>query len=215
MNTTSKTISPTNANREVDLHPDEDGFYRGRVNKQPVEAPRVTTIIGAIFPTLTGADPVRVEEKRAIGEAVHEAIRLDVEEILDESTIDFNILPYFNAWRRFRESWVEKIVANEVLVYHDVWQYAGRFDLLCRMRGKIAMIDFKTRRIKKLTDALQLAAYNEGLKQLYGIKADLLFGLALGEDGDFRLTDVADPGALSTFLGALKSYRWRLKYGTT
>jgi hypothetical protein len=49
-----------------------------------------------------------------------------------------------------------ELVASEQTVYNDTHLYCGRFDMLCKYKGKLTLMDFKS---GTTTDMRQLAAY--------------------------------------------------------
>jgi hypothetical protein len=59
-----------------------------------------------------------------------------------------------------------EVVATEQRVYNDAHLYCGRFDMLCKYKGELTLMDFKS---GTTTDMRQLAAYSaclSGIRQL-------------------------------------------------
>jgi hypothetical protein len=59
-----------------------------------------------------------------------------------------------------------EVVATEQRVYNDAHLYCGRFDMLCKYKGELTLMDFKS---GTTTDMRQLAAYSAcltGIRQL-------------------------------------------------
>ena len=67
------------------------------------------------------------------GEYVHEATALDDAGKLDESSLDPVILPYVQAWRRFRKDSGFLPLKIECRVGHPVYRYAGTLDRIGEM----------------------------------------------------------------------------------
>jgi hypothetical protein len=78
------------------------------------------------------------------GEYVHEATALDDMGRLDESTLDPVILPYVQAWRKFRKDSGFKPVKIEWIVGHPVYRYAGKLDREGEMQNDNWILDIKT-----------------------------------------------------------------------
>ena len=61
---------------------------------------------------------------------------------------------------RFCEDLDVRIIATEEMVFHPLAWYAGRIDLVCKINGRVWLIDWKLNTIYK-TVGPQLAAYKE------------------------------------------------------
>ena len=62
------------------------------------------------------------------GTYIHKATALHDNNNLDESTIDPEIAPYFEAYLKFRKEWAGEIIKIEKRLYHPTWGYAGIID---------------------------------------------------------------------------------------
>ena len=92
------------------------------------------------------------------GEAVHEMVRLEIDDRLDESTLDPHLVPLLAQWRACREEQGWLLVDADVTVADLSWGYAGRYDLVCQGKHGLDLIDLKTGR-ESPADGPQLAAY--------------------------------------------------------
>lgn len=154
--------------------------------------PSVTQALRALF-DFSSIPPAVLERKAAIGRAVHRAIELEIAGTLDRTSIDAACVPYFDAWRRFRDecrfepALIEFRVTNDEL--GEPMRYAGTIDEYGMLNGSPALIDWKT---AMLTNApavgSQLAAYLKALHRM-GIASlsDRRFAVKLGADGRYKL----------------------------
>ena len=115
------------------------------------------------------------EWSRTRGTYVHQAIKLYNKGELLEKDLDERLAPYLNAWRQFRQNSDIEIIASEKMVYSELWQYAGRLDLFCKINGEDSIIDLKSGAVDASV-ALQLAAYAMCFENYYSIKR---YGLSL------------------------------------
>ena len=109
------------------------------------------------------------------GTYVHRAIELYNSGELLESDLDERLVPYLDAWRRFKKDVQIQIIASEKIVYSPIFQYAGRLDILCEINGEKSIIDLKSGVVDSAT-ALQLAGYAITFENYYGIRR---YGLSL------------------------------------
>lgn len=79
------------------------------------------------------------------GSALHEL----VEHFLLGNEVDYRrtnpiVLSYFIPIRKWLEQNIEEVVCLEAALYSDRLRVAGRVDLVCKYRGKLTVVDFKT-----------------------------------------------------------------------
>lgn len=122
------------------------------------------------------------------GTYVHRAIELYNSGALLESDLDERLVPYLDAWRRFKENVSIQIIASEKMVYSAIFQYAGRLDILCEINREKSIIDLKSGIVDSAT-ALQLAGYAICFEGYYSIKR---YGLSL-KDGKATIRAFNDP----------------------
>lgn len=67
------------------------------------------------------------------------------------------ILRFADFWRKYKP----ELVALEYHVYNDEQKYAGTIDIVCRINGKLWIIDIKTSAAIQETYYLQLASYRK------------------------------------------------------
>lgn len=96
----------------------------------------------------------------ARGSAVHLATQFDDEGILDEESVDPEIVGYLNAWRNFRSETGWESFRIEERQYHPAYGYAGTIDRVGAFQGGgLNVLDIKTGKAPGWV-ALQLAAYS-------------------------------------------------------
>jgi len=119
--------------------------------------PSVTQIIGEWRPvsvygveyyvnTFTGhvVDAERFREARDWGNAVHKMLALYLHRKLDESSLHESLIPIleqFDEWMRLNH--VEPLEIEKPL-YNEQYRYAGTPDLICKLNGRLSIVDYKT-----------------------------------------------------------------------
>lgn len=156
--------------------------------------PSVTQCLEPLF-DFSDVPRATLERKARIGTTVHQAIHEEMLGHLDLDTIDADSLPYFDAWRRFRDECNFEPVLIEYRVTSaelgEQFRYAGTLDEWGFLQGYPAIIDWKTCLVLN-TPAVgsQLAAYLKGLIHMNTVGAalsDRRFALQLGKDGRYKL----------------------------
>ena len=170
--------------------------------------PSVTQVVRTIL-VPGGYDPDDFYRER--GTAVHLACRLHAQGRLDESTVDENVRPYLDAYKRFvretgfRPMRCEASFANEAFGFAGTPDQEG--DWAC-LEGPWAIIDLKSGNIPLWT-GIQLAAYSVGHGHQSGAKR---IAVRLQPDGAYKLREypLRDLGRdRNVFLAALAVYNWR------
>ena len=126
----------------------------------------------------------QVEKAADLGSAIHNACEVYARN--KEAPADAKLLSLFEPWRLWFDENVERIGSIEQTYVHHEHGYAGRVDMVARLRGiGWAVVDFKTQKVKRSakgeakptfyeTWPLQLAAYREavlvsGAKHVVGL----------------------------------------------
>lgn len=161
-------------------------YWNGR------RVPSVTQVLEPMFDWSRVPEHI-LERKRQIGQAVHEAIHLELQGGVDRSSIDPACRPYFDAWCRFRDEKEFEPVLVEYRVYSDEYgedlAYAGQLDEWGLLTKDQALIDWKcTLFLNTEAVGAQLAAYLCALHRA-GIAAlsDKRFALKLSREGTYQL----------------------------
>lgn len=109
-----------------------------------------------------------------IGSTVHNYIRYYLETGKEPVISDDQVLSAFIAFLEWKDQHKLEVIKTEHTVYDKEGLYAGTLDLLCRLDGKVYVVDFKT--TKKPSGnrpyeewAYQLAAYSKCVEGVEGM----------------------------------------------
>ncbi len=171
--------------------------------------PRVSTILADSGLSKPYPDGVpAVEWGRARGTAVHKAIALAQEGLLDETRLHPDVAGPFQAYKAFVADTGYQADAWEEPVYHDALRLRGTLDSRGRGRftltleGYEAVIDFKCSKQPDLeAAAYQLAAYAMALDGISPTTMLPRFVVQLGDE-HYRIHDVTNPKAITIFEAA-------------
>lgn len=89
-----------------------------------------------------------------------------------------------------------ELLAAEGSVASVEHRFAGTFDRLHRVEGKIVLSDFKTSKGIYDSHLIQLGAYSLALREWHGVHVDTLEILRFGKDGSFTPLTISDSGAI-------------------
>lgn len=154
------------------------------------------------------------DSAKARGRAVHLAIALDNEGDLDEDALDPVIVPYLEAWRRFKAESGAVIEHWERPVCDPELGYAGTFDVIVQLRGMSRRTVLDIKQALYPSAGPQVAAYLRCARALY--PASTLFNraaLVIPGDGSYCLKPLTDPADELVFLSALRLYHFRRTHG--
>lgn len=170
--------------------------------------PSVTQIISPLV-DYSKVPPAKLGRKRDLGTAFHEAIRLFLNNDLDNESLDDDlIIPM----RQFREWWLEDadvernpiMLAIEKPFCNEKLKYAGTPDLVT----ETTIYDFKLRKYNPIADPLQLAGY-AGL--VSGLPPKGLIVVEFSLDAGYLVHNAEKKQAYSVFREMLKHYHVRRK----
>lgn len=172
-----------------------------QVNGLPT--PSVTQIlrITGVSADFSHVDPIVLDRKRQIGQAVHAATHYFDEGDLDAQTLAPEVEPYLEAWRRFRleREFVPDLL--ETVVYSLAAHYIGRFDRLGYVGGLPVLLDIKIGDPDAASADLQTAGYLFALLEerphVVGGKEIARWSVQLTEDGRYRLRQYPRAGRTS------------------
>ncbi len=175
--------------------------------------PSVTQVLADLY-NWNSVPPKVLARKRALGRAVHKAIELDVQDQLDEASLDREVRGYFKAWRRFRLEKQFQCYLSEHRVASKKYRYAGTLDLVGVMDGAEVLIDTKNTYHVHPQSALQTAAYSAAAMEMgvapVGIQR---YALHLQKEGTYQLRHHKSKQDFPIFLACLSRYNWQLWHG--
>lgn len=161
--------------------------------------------------------PHFTEDVKERGRLVHKMIALDVEEALDDDTVDPFLQPYLDGWRKF-------LAESGAIV--EFWErpccdpdlgFAGTLDgivMLPNQPGAKRRTVLDVKRALYASAGPQVSAYARCARALYD--KPVLFdrkALVLPGDGSYKLEPLTDSTDEHTFLAALRCYHWRRRHG--
>jgi hypothetical protein len=156
---------------------------------------------------------------RERGTAVHLACQLLDEDDLDFDSVAEEISGYLKAYQAFKKDSGFKPLKIEEGVYNRVYQYAGRYDRLGEIDGKIVLMDIKTGAIPKWVE-LQLLGYETAIVDMgrafqnFVNPVEELFALQLRENGAYTLKAIeGGREKQEVFLSAVRLYHWKKNNG--
>lgn len=96
------------------------------------------------------------------GSIVHESIEDYLNHGIDDIQPEYR--GYLDAFKAFEHDYPFEVVGVEMRTCHGLLRYAGTVDLLCRIDGRLILIDYKTSaRINEMLTGVQLEAYASAL----------------------------------------------------
>lgn len=168
--------------------------------------PSVTQVLRPLI-DLSGIPPAVLEAKRDLGTRVHAACQFDAEGDLDEATVEDDVAPYLEAWRRFLADTGAVVMASERRVFHTLYRYAGTLDLELVIARTPWIVDIKTSIATPLSTGPQTAAYLSARK---GVVTNMRrAALRLRPDATYRFDQLQDADDWSVFLACLTLHRYR------
>ena len=147
------------------------------------------------------------------GTFIHKATEYLDRDELDLQTLDDRILPYFNAYVKFREDTRFAVTDIEYPLYHPEYFYAGKIDRLGFLNNRLVLVDLKSG-TKAKVDELQIAAYWELCRANHNDERNLnvkdAFVLYLKEDSNYSIVKIERPRLLlPIFLACLTVIRFK------
>jgi hypothetical protein len=177
-----------------------------------VRVPSVTQVLAQCIDFSMVSRDV-MEAKGALGTAVHAACELDDANDLVEESVHDSVRGYLEGYRKFKRDKVTKVIATEMPVYHALFGYAGKLDLLTEFDDARWLIDWKTPLAINPATALQTAGYVNALsRELTGEKGPSSIkraALQLKADGTYRLHEFTNPNDFSTFVSFVNVFKWK------
>lgn len=171
----------------------------------------VTTVLAPLI-DFSMVKPEILAAGQSLGTAVHKATELHDTGDLDTDSMSPTLLPYLEAWQRFRVECDFHPLTIEKRMALPALGFAGTSDRTGLIRGKKAVLDIKKMMTLGPVIGLQLAAYMR-LHNHYGDGITHRFALGLRPDGTYRLQEYTAPNDWPTFLSLLNIHQWRKQNG--
>lgn len=169
--------------------------------------PSVTQILSAVgLPDLSAISSTILQWKAELGTMVHLATELDDQNELDYGSLDDRIIPYLEAYQRFKFESGFEIIDMERMVFDPALKYAGKLDRFGILNGKKALLDIKTGVFDPMSVGPQTAAYARAYTDLKCKR----YALQLKDDGNYKLHRLNNDNDFNIFLSALNVYKWKL-----
>lgn len=176
--------------------------------------PSVTAILEAAkMVDYSHVDRGVLELAAQFGKAAHKATELYDQNTLNMKTLALPLVPYLQSWIEFRNTYRPEVLLIEEIVFSERYGYAGTLDRLCRIDGKITLIDIKTSTSIPPATALQTAGYVLAFRECYGERVQRRLCVQLRESGTPKVQEfAAHTTERDTFLSALNCYHWRKEH---
>lgn len=156
-----------------------------------------------------------MEAAQELGHNVHRATALDDIDDLRESDDIKPIMPYLNAWRKFKKDYGISFRASEIehSLTSEKWGFKGTPDRLpVKIGRKWILVDIKTSTVMLPHVALQVNGGYKILCKENGYKVDEAWGIQLRPDGTYRVEPYNDKTDESVFIGAIQVYNWKKRH---
>jgi hypothetical protein len=167
--------------------------------------PSVTQILQPLC-SFAGVPLDVLEAKRDLGSRVHLACQLDDEDDLDETSVQPDVAPYLEGWRKFLRESGAVVIANEQRVAEPMLQYAGTLDNVLQLNGHKWLVDKKTSISLPLAVGPQTAAYQRALGDN---SVTHRAALRLRSDGTYRFDQLTGADDWAAFFACLTLLRFK------
>jgi hypothetical protein len=145
------------------------------------------------------------------GKAIHACAALVAEG--KSFKFDERLSGYVAALKKFFSEMKPQLIGCETFIYSEMYQYAGRLDLGCKISGHRAIIDWK-HNIDKVRTPIQIGGYSAALKEMTHEFFDLGFGVEIRENGTYNMTEAIDlRRSRNEFLALRTAYAIKEKCG--
>jgi len=142
------------------------------------------------------------------GTAVHTACELYLHGRLDDKTMDEELVPYVEAFKKFLSMSGFTLMFSEMPLYHSVLRYAGTVDMYGEYRGKFVIVDIKSGNPHPTHD-VQIGGGYKPLLVNNKYQVDDAYKLYL-RAGDYKFEVVKDCWKAEwLFISALNLKRWK------
>ena len=182
-------------------------------NERGEVIPGVTSVLSM----LTAAFYARIDKETLrkaadLGSAVHACIEYAIADDLDESSMQPEWVPYFEAWKLWRKDFKPEFIHTEMRLGCDL--FCGTVDCVAKIDGSFYVIDWKTTNQLMKSVALQTAGYEllvrQWMEQESGEHVQILTraALQLKENGKYVFETYDDIEDYRRFENCLELNEW-------
>lgn len=192
--------------QEIRFDPKDHTYWHGSLRIH-----NVTSALEFFAETYAKIPRAVMDDAKDRGTAVHLATQYDDQDALDIKSLPGALVPYIEAWRRFKVENKMVPCLIEERVYNPGHQYAGTLDRTMWYRDVEVLLDIKTGAAMRATTGPQTAAYEAALRKgkRKGAPKMKRFGVELHKDGTYTFMPFDDPNDFPVFMAALTLQRWR------
>jgi CRISPR/Cas system-associated exonuclease Cas4 (RecB family) len=140
------------------------------------------------------------------GTSVHTMIDYYLDGDLDTSNLTASQHYTLANFKNWLEEMNVEVIAHEQRLYSKKYKYAGTYDALCKIGGKLFVVDWKTGDYS-YADA-QLSAYAQLIKENSHRRNIRKAVLYLPRNGNYKFIVMNDPNAWSFFLSRLNTHNY-------
>lgn len=146
-----------------------------------------------------------MERAQAFGRVVHKVCELWDRCILDESSVDPLIVPYFEAWKKFCEDRVKSwlLIEQKLFAPVDNLWVAGTIDRIFTGESGVELLDIKSAGGNKKEHRIQTAGYQYKYEWLFRQKISKRGVVELRADGTYEQFEHCDQSDISVFKNAV------------
>lgn len=144
--------------------------------------------------------------KADLGRRVHAACQFLDEGDLDEASVEDDVAPYVDGYRKFLLDTGAAVLANERRVFDAGLVYAGTLDRVLQVNGAKWLVDLKTSIARPLSVGPQTAAY---LRALADPSVTRRAALRLKPDGAYKFDALTGANDWSVFMACLTLRRFK------
>lgn len=192
-----------------------DAASHSYFNSKNVRVPGTThTLERAGLVCYDGIPQAILEHKAEVGTAAHAATHYLDEGDLELATVDDEVMPYLEAWMKFRKesSFVANAIEQRGIAVASGMEYGYTFDRDGVLDGKRTLIEIKCTAGIEISWGPQLAAYEAALRMADGVVRQRV-AVHLKPTGEYSLLKFSNVKDYQVFHWALGLIVWRQSMG--
>lgn len=142
----------------------DDGYYTGTWQGKKIREVSVTTALKLIV-DYSMVDPIELEKAANFGRAVHDMIDMYERGRLDRTILNNDLRKILALWMKCKAENDIIVEQTETAVVSLKYHYAGRLDVIARIKGVRCVIELKSREFNPVADPLQVVAYKQAFNE--------------------------------------------------